>query len=257
MCGQRLRRSVATALIAVAGAGFSGFAGATAASAAALRPAASSIAGSYQASFPGEASASALVVTLSATSTVSGTFAFTDYGDFGNWIASGTYVSFMVASSASGHDGRVLLGRMTSTGISPGAYSLAGVASGAWTAVRDVPPPAIASLTSTARPEGAVPAKVAGSYAVTFPDVPNADTLVLTNAVGSTKQGTFAFTTLGDSGHWVTMGKRIAMGVSTGPEAGITFIATLNLTGIGTVTKPGLYVNPILGTFHWYATKAA
>jgi hypothetical protein len=53
------------------------------------------------------------------------------------------------------------------------------------------------------------------------------------------------------------MGKHVALGVSVGPDAGVTMVGTRTPTGISSAAKPGLYDQPSTGLFEWYATRNA
>lgn len=210
-------------------------------------------AGSYQASFPAEASTSPLVITAGPEGANAGTFAFSTFGDYGTWVVANKMITMLVTVSSSGHGGNVLIGKVTSTGISPGAYSRLGIGQSAWSATRSAKPQAAASGV-VAKPSARPGIQAAGVYTAQFPDVALHDTLTVTNDTVSTKEGTFTFTILGDTGHWVLMGSRIALGITSGPDAGVTLAGALNLTGISSAAAPGLYDIQGSGVFHWYAT---
>ena len=247
MARTRSRFFVAVAAFSMVGASVAGVGAAGATAGAATAPLATT-AGAYQASFPAESSTSPLAITAGPEGANAGTFAFSTFGDYGTWIVANKVITMLVTASSSGHVGDVLIGKVTLIGIGPGAYSRLGIGASAWSATRSAKPQVVAS--------GAVatPSVAAGVYAVQFPDVGLYDTLTVTNDTVSTKEGTFTFTILGDTGHWVTMGKRIALGITTGPDAGVTLSGALNATGISTALKPGLYDIQGSGVFHWYAT---
>jgi hypothetical protein len=215
------------------------------------------VAGSYQASFPAEGLTSVLVITARTGVKNAGTFQLTDFGDYGNWVLSGKSIGFVVASSAVGHAGRVLLGTATATGISPGAYGVAGTGLQTWSATRSTAQSTSAApLAARTRRPLALPAKAPGIYTAQFPDVGQFDTLTVKKDTASAKEGTFTLSTLADSGQWVQLGKQIALGISSGEDAGVVMLGTLSTTGISAQDRPGLYAFPTSPTYHWYATKA-
>ncbi len=252
MARTRSRFFVAVAAFSMVGASVAGLGSVSATAGAAVTPLLAT-AGSYQASFPAEASTSPLVITAGPEGANAGTFAFSALGDYGTWVVANKMITMLVTVSNSGHGGDVLIGKVTSTGISPGAYSRLGIGQSAWSATRSAKPQVAASV-AVAEPSVRLGVKASGVYTAQFPDVALHDTLTVTNDTVSTKEGTFTFTVLGDSGHWVQMGKRIALGITSGPDAGVTLAGALNLTGISSATAPGLYDIPGTNVFHWYAT---
>ena len=210
-------------------------------------------AGVYQASFPAESSTSPLVLTAGPEGANAGTFVFSAYGDYGNWVVANKVITMVVAASSAGHAGDVLIGKVTATGITPGAYSRFGVGTSAWSATRSAKPQAGVSA-AAAKPSVRLASKTAGVYTAQFSDIGRYDTLTIVNDAVSTKEGTFTFAILGDSGYWVQMGTRIALGITAGPDAGVTLAGALDATGISSAAKPGLYDMPGSGIFHWYAT---
>jgi hypothetical protein len=90
-----------------------------------------------------------------------------------------------------------------------------------------------------------------------FPGLTLTDTLVVEHDRHSVLSGRLNFVTLQDTGNWVQMGKHIALGVSTGPDAGVTMVGTRTPSGISSAEDPGVYVQPGSGVFQWYAVRQA
>ena len=227
------------AALAVGGAGVFGASAASAASgrlaerhAHAVAHAAVVAEGTYEASFPIAGLTSQLVITAGATSKRVGTFEFVAFGDFGDWVISGHTIAMQVASSTMGHEGFVLIGHVTDAGI-VGKFDVPGWDQFNWTATRDGAPSAI------------------------FPGLTLTDTLNLGHDLLSNLSGSLTFVNLADTGNWVQMGKHIALGVSVGPDAGVTMVGTRSPTGISSAAAPGLYDQPSTGLFQWYATSNA
>jgi hypothetical protein len=106
------------------------------------------------------------------------------------------------------------------------------------------------------RDEGG-PTGLSGTYTTFFPGLTLTDTLVLEHDRHSLLSGRLNFVTLQDTGNWVQMGKHIALGVSTGPDAGVTMVGTRTPSGISSAEDPGVYVQPGSGVFQWYRSEAS
>lgn len=263
---RRSRLLVMLAAVAVGGAGVFGASAASAASGRLAERHTHAVAhpavvaeGTYEASFPIAGLTSQLVINAGATSTSVGTFEFVAFGDFGDWVISGRTIAMQVASSTMGHEGFVLIGHVTNAGI-VGKFGVPGWGQFDWNATRDGAPAAsraaLAAEVAAATP--AVPLTgLSGSYTAIFPGLTLTDTLNLGHDLFSTLSGSLTFVNLGDTGNWVQMGKHIALGVSVGPDAGVTMVGTRTPTGISSAAAPGFYDQPSTGLFEWYATRNA
>jgi len=214
-------------------------------------------AGTYTATFPDTATTSTLVITNATASTTSGSFEFTDFGDFGTWLAQGTTVAFQVAASSSGHDGAVLLAKLKTTGLDPGAISVPGNDAQPWSATRVATTGAHAvtaatATTASARPQASQPFV----YAAVF-DGTVQDTLTVLRYGGTTKAGIFGLSNLHDLGTWVKLGKKIALGITNGDDAGILLLGTQTKSTIGTPAAPAAYYEQSTGIHPWYATRTS
>ena len=218
-----------------------------------------SAAGSYEATVPDAHMSSHLVITAGATTPNAGTFAFTDVGDYGDWVFQGRTIAMQIASSVSGHEGIVLIGRVTHEGIT-GWLGVPSYGQITWSATRDAASSAARARVARSAARLAAeqpPGNAAGTYTAVFPTVPLSDTLTLTHDRLSTRSGSLVFVDLQDTGNWVQMGKHIALGVSTGQDAGVTMIATRTATGLDSAESPGIYVQPSSGVYPWYGTKTS
>jgi len=227
-----------------------------AAPAVAARPQA---AGTYAATFPDTATTSPLVVTNATGSTMSGSFEFTDFGDFGTWVAQGTTVAFLVAASSAGHQGSVLIAKLKATGLDPGEISVPGSNEQPWSAVRTGSTDARhadatnAPTTSTsARPQARPPLV----YDAVFDGTVD-DTLTLARYQGTSKAGIFGLSNLHDLGTWAKLGKKIVLGITNGEDAGIVMLGTTTPTTIGTPDAPAVYYQQSSGIHPWYATRTS
>jgi hypothetical protein len=213
-------------------------------------------AGTYTATFPDTATGSTLVVTNATGSTTSGTFEFTDFGDFGTWVVQGTTMAFLVSASSAGHQGAVLITKLTTAGLDPGEISVPGSDEQPWSAVR------VSSDTARAAtsPSEATPASLQSphpsSWAAVF-DGNVDDTLTLLRYQGSTMAGVFFLTNLQDYGVWAKLGKKLVLGVTNGEDAGIVLLGTQAKTTIGTPDAPGTYYEGSTGVHPWYATRTS
>jgi hypothetical protein len=217
-------------------------------------------AGTYTATFPDTATSSALVITNADGSTKSGTFEFVDFGDFGTWVAQGATVAFLVSASSVGHEGSVLIAKLSSTGLDPGEFDSPGVAEQPWSATRVAAASASTSASADAS-RAPLPSSVASTAAVR-PWVYDAvfdgtvdDTLTLVHNDGTTQAGIFGLTNLQDLGVWAKLGKKIVLGITSGADAGIVLVGTQTKTAIGTPDAPGAYYQQSTGVHPWYATR--
>lgn len=210
-------------------------------------------AGTYTASFPASATSLTLAVWNATGSTTSGSWAMSN-NDAGTWVAQGTTVAFAVSYSVVGHADELLIGKLTPTGIAPGALMVPGQAPQTWSAVRTGTAAASREAGVANRAGGArSAANAAGPYTAQFPGF--TDTLTLAKVKGGKKSGTFTFTNLGDAGNWLIQGKKIVMSVATGNEEGVLLLGTTTTNSISTAAAPGVYYQFNHGTFPWYATK--
>jgi hypothetical protein len=219
-----------------------------------------SAAGTYDASVPAAHMDSQLVITEGPEAPNSGTFVFTDIGDYGNWIMQGRTISMMIVSSEQDHAGIVLIGHVTHDGIN-GWVGVPRFGQITWEATRNDAPSGAATRVASAmktlaaadqQPPGTAP----GTYDVQFPQGPTfSDTLVLTPERYSSRAGQFSLVNLADTGNWVQMGRHLAIGISQGADAGVTMIGTRTASGFDSAEKPGKYFAPTSGIFDWYATK--
>ena len=92
-------------------------------------------AGTYEATVPAAHVSSRLVLTEGPEAPNSGTFEFTDIGDYGNWVMQGRVVAMQIAASQSGHAGIVLIGHVTHDGID-GWVGVPGYGQITWSATR-------------------------------------------------------------------------------------------------------------------------
>lgn len=212
-------------------------------------------AGTYTATFPATATTLTLAITNATGSTKSGSWAMSN-NDAGVWVLQGTTVAFEVSWSEVGHADELLIGKLTATGIGPGALLVPGQAPQTWSATRTAAaaPSAVAHVaTAAGAPKHA--ATAIGGYTAQLPGF--TDTLTLAKVKGAKKAGTFAFTNLGDSGNWLMLGKKIVMSVAHGDDEGILLLGTTTATSISTAAAPGVYYQFAHGTYPWYATKNA
>lgn len=211
-------------------------------------------AGTYTAAFPDTATSSPLVITNATDSTTSGTFEFTDFGDFGTWVAQGTTVAFLVSASSLGHEGSVLIAKLTPTALDPGEFGEPGVAEQPWSAVRTDTSAARTSAPSSADAIASAAAAQPAVYDAVFDGTVD-DTLTLVHDDGTRKAGIFGLTNLQDLGVWAKLGKKIVLGVTNGDDAGIVLLGTQTSTAISTPDTPGAYYQASSGVHPWYATK--
>jgi hypothetical protein len=250
MDGDRSRRAGAVALVAIVSSAML-IVGAGPA-VAAKRGAA----GTYTATFPSTSTTSTLVITNAAGSTTSGTFKLTDLGDYGTWVAQGTTLGFVIAQSASGHTGAVMIGKLTASGINPGAFGQPGAGSRAWSATRtSAGSGTTATVTVAASHSNAARVAAKGTVYQAFFTGTVTDTLILSKDGTSKVDGTFTLSMLADGGSWAKLGKKIVLGVTTGLDAGIVLVGTQNASGISSAGAPGAYYQPSAGMHTWYATK--
>jgi hypothetical protein len=248
-----LRRAVAVAIATIVGAGTL-VVGAGPAVAGTRKAA-----GRYTATFPDTSQTSKLVITNAAGSTTSGTFAFTDFGDYGTWVAQGTTVGLSVSVSNSGHTNAVLIGKLTLDGIGPAAIGQPGVGVHAWSATRIS---AASASTSTAATTTSATLRrtrrfaAAGTVYHAVFNGTEQDTLTVTKDSASKSEGTFTVTIAADAGTWLKLGKKIVLGTMSGDSAGTVLIGTQTTTGISSATAPGVYYQSSSGTHPWYATKS-
>jgi hypothetical protein len=211
-------------------------------------------AGTYTATFPDSSAASTLVVTNATGSTSSGTFELTEFGDFGTWVAQGNTVAFLVSASSAGHEGSVLIAKLSATGLAPGELGPPGEAEQPWSATRvesvATPAPSGAATNGIARAAAAKPVH----YDAVF-DGSVDDTLTTVHYQGTPKAGIFALTNLQDLGVWAKLGKQIVLGITNGEDAGIVLLGTQSPSAISTMGAPGVYYQESTGVHPWYATK--
>jgi hypothetical protein len=218
--------------------------------------------GTYVASIPIASLTSRLVITAGATSKRVGTFEFVDFGDYGDWVIAGRTIALQVASSVMGHEGFVMIGHVSKAGI-VGKFSVPGWGPFDWNATRDGATAAgraalAAEIAAAAAPSPAGSLLgLSGSYTAFFPGLTLTDTLNLVPDAFSTQSGSLTFVDLVDTGNWVQMGKHVALGVSVGPDAGVTMLGTRTATGISSAAHPGVYDQPSTGLFQWYAIRNA
>lgn len=212
-------------------------------------------AGTYTASFP-ESTGSTLVVTNATGSTTSGTFEFTDFGDFGTWVAQGKTVAFLVSASSVGHEGSVLIAKLSATGLAPGELGAPGETEQPWSATRveSVAPSASSAASANAIARAAAPKGV--YYDAVFDGTVD-DTLTTVHYQGTPTSGIFGLTNLQDLGVWAKLGKQIVLGITYGEDAGIVLLGTQSPTAISSVGAPGVYYQESTGVHPWYATKRA
>jgi hypothetical protein len=221
-----------------------------------------SAAGSYEATVPAARINSHLVITQGPEAANSGTFEFTDIGDYGNWITQGHSIAMMIASSEQGHAGVVLVGHVTPHGIA-GWVDIPGWGQITWSATRDGSTASAAKRVASERNQLAAqeqqpPGNASGTYGVQFPQGPTfSDTLVLSHDRFSSRSGRFSLVNLADTGNWVQMGKHVALGISSGEDAGVVMIGTRTTSGFNGAGTPGHYFQPTSGVFDWYATKTS
>jgi hypothetical protein len=219
-----------------------------------------SAAGTYDASVPAARMNSRLVITVGPEGPNAGTFEFTDIGDYGNWITQSHTIAMMIVSSESGHAGIVLIGHVTTSGIT-GWVGVPRYGQITWSATReDAPPSAAARVASATKALAAQqpPGNASGTYDAQFPQGPTfSDTLVLNHDRYSTRSGNFTLVALADTGNWVQMGKHVALGISQGVDAGVTMLGLRTTTGFNSATAPGRYLQPTSGIYDWYATKTS
>jgi hypothetical protein len=210
-------------------------------------------AGTYTATFPSTSTSSTLVITNASGSTTSGNFVFSAFGDYGTWVAQGTTLALSVSTSSAGHAGAVLIAKVTASGIGSGQMGMPGAGEHPWSATRVSGAPA-ARANAGVRPATRLANPTPGTYTAAF-NGEFSDTLTMSKDAAAKTEGTFTLSSLGDSGTWAKLGKKIALGVMNGPDAGTLLVGTQSATAIGTSTAPGVYYDPGNGVHSWYATK--
>src|SRR6185312_8871003 len=105
---------------------------------------------------------------------------------------------FLVSASSVGHEGSVLIAKLTATGLDPGEFDMPGVDEQPWSASR--------VATGTAHPL---------VYDAVFDGTVD-DTLTLVHDQGTRRAGIFGLTNLQDLGVWAKLGKKIVLGITNG-----------------------------------------
>ncbi|HEX4490568.1 MAG TPA: DUF1565 domain-containing protein [Acidimicrobiia bacterium] len=206
--------------------------------------------GTYDAELSG--TSTELVITADkGNSSKEGTFQLTDLQDSGTWLEAGTTIVLLVtASPEQSRVDRLLIGTVTATDIS-GTYT-SGIAPASWSATRAAAAHTNARLHPAAPPAAA---RANGSYLFTLAGGATGS-LVLDHEQFTAKDGTATVSIGGGgSGPWIADGKRFAMAMIAGSDAGTLYVGSLEPDGISEGIKPGAYAVLGTGVGRWTAVR--